>query len=195
MNTRPEAQEAGTGWYCPRCNRAVDGREVTFHEEHEVCGTYIGDVNPPARVASDAPLQTALEAYQDVFDGMPGSHAKAMRHALEALSLPTGDAVELPEGLEACVQHGNSWLAVQVAGKRVVVTVPVEIASAVKRAATRPAEVGGDGVAELVVAAELASATLGHIYHTTPLPPDLERQAHDGYQRLDKAIDAYRGAK
>lgn len=43
---------------------------------------------------------------------------------------------------------------------------------------------------ELVEAARNASATLGHIYHTTPLPAELERHAHDGYQRLDAAIAA-----
>lgn len=43
-------------------------------------------------------------------------------------------------------------------------------------------------IAELLEAAREASATLGHIYHTTPLPPVLERHAHDGYQRLDAAI-------
>lgn len=43
-------------------------------------------------------------------------------------------------------------------------------------------------IAKLIEAAREASATLGHIYHTTPLRPDLEQHAHDGYQRLDAAI-------
>lgn len=43
---------------------------------------------------------------------------------------------------------------------------------------------------ELIEAAREASATLGHIYHTTPLRSDLEEYAHDGYQRLDVAIAA-----
>lgn len=45
-------------------------------------------------------------------------------------------------------------------------------------------------IAELLEAAREASAILGHIYHTTPLRPDLEKYAHDGYQRLDAAIGA-----
>lgn len=35
------------GWYCPHCQRGVDGSEVTFHEQHLACGTYIGDAEPP----------------------------------------------------------------------------------------------------------------------------------------------------
>lgn len=38
---------------------------------------------------SDDQLQAAYEAYQDVFDGMPGSHGKALRAALETLTRPT----------------------------------------------------------------------------------------------------------
>ena len=47
-----------------------------------------------------------------------------------------------------------------------------------------------EAVEELEKAAREASATLGHIYHTTPLRHDLEQYAHDGYQRLDAAIKA-----
>lgn len=43
-------------------------------------------------------------------------------------------------------------------------------------------------IAELIEAAREGSATLGHIYHTTPLHPELEQYAHDGYQRLDAAL-------
>ena len=55
------------------------------------------------------------------------------------------------------------------------------------------ARAGGDGWLELLEAAKQASATLGHIYHTTPIGGALEQHAHDGYQRLDaatRAIDA-----
>jgi len=44
---------------------------------------------------------------------------------------------------------------------------------------------------ELIEAARDASATLGHIYHTTPLRSDLDQYAHDGYQRLDAALKAF----
>lgn len=50
-----------------------------------------------------------------------------------------------------------------------------------------------DAVVALVEAAREASATLGHIYHTTPLPQKLEQYAHDGYQRLDAAIAKAKG--
>ncbi len=55
--------------------------------------------------------------------------------------------------------------------------------------------VRADLVAELIEACKQASATLGHIYHTTPLPHPLEQEAHDGYQRLDAAIASMGAAK
>lgn len=51
-----------------------------------------------------------------------------------------------------------------------------------------------DAVDALVDAAREGSATLGHIYHTTPLHPELEQYAHDGYQRLDAALANVGGA-
>ena len=35
------------GWYCAHCQRGVDGSEVTFNEQHEVCGRVITDDVPP----------------------------------------------------------------------------------------------------------------------------------------------------
>jgi hypothetical protein len=32
-------------WWCPTCKRVVDGKEVTYKEYHEICGTYLGGVN------------------------------------------------------------------------------------------------------------------------------------------------------
>lgn len=33
-------------WYCHRCNRAVDGQQVTFNEEHDVCGSRVSAGRP-----------------------------------------------------------------------------------------------------------------------------------------------------
>ena len=30
--------EEDVGWWCPRCEKKVDGRDVTYTEHHEVCG-------------------------------------------------------------------------------------------------------------------------------------------------------------
>jgi hypothetical protein len=43
-------------------------------------------------------------------------------------------------------------------------------------------------VSRLREAATNASATLSHIYHTVPLPPELEKYAHDDYQRLNAVL-------
>lgn len=35
--------EGYSGWWCPTCKCAVPGKEVTFEEYHESCGTYLGN--------------------------------------------------------------------------------------------------------------------------------------------------------
>lgn len=35
------------GWYCAHCERGVDASEVTYHEQHQVCGRVITDDRPP----------------------------------------------------------------------------------------------------------------------------------------------------
>ena len=47
----PDAQPAPSdeyvGWYCAHCERGVDASEVTYHEQHQVCGRVITDDRPP----------------------------------------------------------------------------------------------------------------------------------------------------
>jgi len=38
--------EDHSGWWCPTCKCAVPGKEVTFEEYHESCGTYLGNRQP-----------------------------------------------------------------------------------------------------------------------------------------------------
>lgn len=45
----------------------------------------------------------------------------------------------------------------------------------------------------LIGAAKRASAILSHIYHTTPMPHEMEQDAHDSYQALDAAIASITG--
>lgn len=40
------------GWYCAHCQRGVDASEVTYHEQHTVCGRLITDDRPPAAKAT-----------------------------------------------------------------------------------------------------------------------------------------------
>lgn len=30
-------------WWCPTCKRNISGKEVTYEEYHETCGTYLGN--------------------------------------------------------------------------------------------------------------------------------------------------------
>jgi len=48
---------------------------------------------------------------------------------------------------------------------------------------------------KLLAAAKEASAILSHIYHTTPMSNEMETLAHDRYQALDDAIDAFEKRK
>jgi hypothetical protein len=43
------AEPKYVGWYCAHCERGVDGSEVTYHEQHEVCGRVISNDRPPKR--------------------------------------------------------------------------------------------------------------------------------------------------
>lgn len=49
-------------------------------------------------------------------------------------------------------------------------------------------------LADFIKSAKHASATLSHIYNTVPLKPDLEKFAHDDFQRLDRSIARVGGA-
>lgn len=54
----PEQAETYKGWYCAQCQRGVDPREVTYYEQHEVCGRVITDDKPPLQAAApEAPAQ------------------------------------------------------------------------------------------------------------------------------------------
>ena len=44
---QPAPSDEYVGWYCAHCERGVDASEVTYHEQHEVCGRVITDDRPP----------------------------------------------------------------------------------------------------------------------------------------------------
>lgn len=43
----PATSDEYVGWYCAHCQRGVDASEVTYHEQHEVCGRVITNDRPP----------------------------------------------------------------------------------------------------------------------------------------------------
>src|SRR5690606_34344450 len=53
---QPPAAPAFNGWYCAHCQRGVDASEVTYNEQHTVCGRVITDDLPP----QPAPERVAL---------------------------------------------------------------------------------------------------------------------------------------
>lgn len=58
------------GWYCAHCQRGVDASEVTFHEQHTVCGRVITDDCPPAAkatsTAGELPPLPEMESVADM---------------------------------------------------------------------------------------------------------------------------------
>ena len=44
---QPTPSDEYVGWYCAHCERGVDASEVTYHEQHTVCGRVITDDRPP----------------------------------------------------------------------------------------------------------------------------------------------------
>jgi hypothetical protein len=44
---QPAPSTEYVGWYCAHCERGVDASEVTYHEQHQVCGRIITDDKPP----------------------------------------------------------------------------------------------------------------------------------------------------
>lgn len=87
-STSPKAEPVPyVGWYCAQCQRGVDSSEVTYHEQHTVCGRVITDDVPPATQAEPvrplfaasvaarkwADLQADGHRMQSIaFDGGPG---------------------------------------------------------------------------------------------------------------------------
>ncbi|MFZ2172344.1 MAG: hypothetical protein WAW61_22250 [Methylococcaceae bacterium] len=58
------------GWYCPHCETGVDPSDVTFSEHHQVCGTFIGDTEPPELEKPDpvAWKESIIEHLQSLYD-------------------------------------------------------------------------------------------------------------------------------
>jgi hypothetical protein len=66
------------GWYCAQCQRGVDAREVTSHEQHEACGRFIAHDRPP-KVEASAVDERAAGVFSEVNACM---HRETCRAAL-----------------------------------------------------------------------------------------------------------------
>lgn len=62
---QPQAQgEPRKGWWCPTCNISPSGNEVTYQEFHQICGTYIGDAEPPSQPRAAVPDEVSELFYR-----------------------------------------------------------------------------------------------------------------------------------
>lgn len=66
-------------WYCAHCQRGVDASEVTFHEQHTVCGRTITDDTPPVDGPVAAPQRESVTVRYDL---SPAQTESAIRDAL-----------------------------------------------------------------------------------------------------------------
>ena len=84
------------GWYCANCQRGVDAREVTFSEQHEVCGRFIADDEPPSserlRLIAAAPeLLEAAMAFVAPFYGIEVVKGSDIAKARADIAKATGE--------------------------------------------------------------------------------------------------------
>lgn len=77
------------GWYCAHCERGVDSSEVTYYEQHEVCGRVITNDRPPKpapSVPTGWPTEEMTSAFAEVFNvrDQKNTFGPAFRAALKA---------------------------------------------------------------------------------------------------------------
>ncbi|MFG1331229.1 hypothetical protein V5F41_08230 [Xanthobacter autotrophicus] len=140
------------GWYCHHCQRGVDGSEVTFHEQHEVCGTYIGDAEPPPPEPAKAEVVAWQHRYRDR-DGTIWSEWHDGRYVSYAMDVDQLVVEErplyatpptAPAAAEVAETLSPSWFAAEVdraseARARYEATLPSSAApAAVRSAAWKP---------------------------------------------------------
>ena len=83
MQAQPPAE--APGWYCAHCQRGVDSSEVTYSEQHQTCGRYIANDDPPP---AEAQAQGGGEPVATV----------RVTHGGFGMELSTHVAYALPEG-------------------------------------------------------------------------------------------------
>lgn len=84
---RPVAEYRG--WYCAHCECGVDSSDVTFHEQHTVCGRVITDDRPPPPQEPAANMWESFAAYLiDKCEGEVISEESMQRSLADMLSDP-----------------------------------------------------------------------------------------------------------
>ena len=64
---QPAPNDEYIGWYCAHCERGVDASEVTYNEQHTVCGRVITDDKPPKPAPKAvAYLDLGVGGYMDI---------------------------------------------------------------------------------------------------------------------------------
>lgn len=77
---QPTPSDEYVGWYCAHCERGVDASEVTYHEQHTVCGRVITDDRPPksAPIIPEGWKLVPIEPTPEMIEAASGYHSLAM---------------------------------------------------------------------------------------------------------------------
>lgn len=75
------------GWYCAQCQCGVDGSDVTFHEQHTVCGRRITNDRPPV-LAAALTAPAAVEGWISVETRLPTASLQKGSFGVEVLVWP-----------------------------------------------------------------------------------------------------------
>lgn len=89
----PASPAALTGWYCAHCKRGVDASEVTYNEQHTICGRVITDDDPPpAKQTAEAAELVRLWEAQSHIDAIAwGNRATDLLRGLAASPADQGE--------------------------------------------------------------------------------------------------------
>ena len=100
------------GWYCAHCERGVDSSEVTYHEQHTVCGRVITDDLPPKAKPEQEPVAVVSGYYGGQCVILPIDSARIFNSNTALYTAPpqrkplTDDEIE-----RACVPLGAAMLS------------------------------------------------------------------------------------
>lgn len=114
-----------TGLYCAHCQCGVDASEVTYHEQHTVCGRVITDDRPPAAepkpesVPEWQPIETAPRDGRKIivtYTNRLGNTRTVMARWLteEQAVECDGDGVGLEEGWYECIDNWDDYTEVAI---------------------------------------------------------------------------------
>lgn len=101
------------GWYCAHCQHGVDASDVTFHEQHTVCGRMIANDVPPRPQASAAVPDVPQGA---IHNGRAFADRLESEYKFECEAGPLHLCSDWQE-LRRCFEHLADWASMLAASQ------------------------------------------------------------------------------